>query len=93
MLASYVFTQHAQQRKQQRGFPDGIIDLIIDFGLSCDAGDGARKYALAKDSFRAIRRMYGRQFAEAANRYRRAYVVMAGNRIITTAFANQPIFA
>lgn len=93
MFASYIITRHARQRTQQRGIPNGIIDLIIDFGRSCDAGDGACRYALAKDSLRAIRRSYGSQFADAASRYRCAYVVMVGNKIITAAFSNQPIFA
>lgn len=93
MFASYEMTRHARQRTQQRGIPNGIVDLIIDFGRSCAAGDGARRYALGKDGLRAIRRSFGPRFADAADRYRNAYVVVAGDKIITAAFANHPIFA
>jgi hypothetical protein len=88
----FTVSHHAQQRMQQQNIPAGIVDLIMEFGHSRNAGDGARKHTLTKESFRAIRRSYGREVADAMNRYRRAYIVAAGDKIITAAFANQPLF-
>lgn len=83
MFTSYRLSRHAEQRTQQRGLPRGVIDLIIDFGAARDAGRGATKHSLTKDSLRSIRHCYGRGIAEAMNRYRDAYVICSGPTIIT----------
>lgn len=90
----FKISLHARQRMQQRNIPSGIVDMIMDFGSSRDGGDGTRKHGLTKESLREIRRSYGRDIANAMNRYRRVYVVAAGGgKIITAAFANQPLFS
>lgn len=91
MASSYEYTQHALDRTSARAIPPMIAELIIEFGESRDAGDGTRKFALAKDSMREIRRYAGREIAKALASYRNrnAYVVAAGNRIITAAYASR----
>jgi hypothetical protein len=71
-----------------------IVDMIIEFGESRDAGDGARKYSLSKKSMRELRRVAGRPIVKAVASYRNrnAYVVASAGRIITVAYAPTPIF-
>ena len=71
-----------------------IAEIIIEYGESRDAGDGARKYALTKRSMCELRRVAGRGLANAINPYRNrnAYVVVIGGRIVTVAYASNPLF-
>lgn len=88
----YEPTRHAHERSTGRGIPPMIAELIIEFGESLDAGDGARKYALTKKSMRDLRRFAGRAITNAVASYRNrnAYVVASANRIITVAYAPAP---
>lgn len=94
MHQSYVFTRHARERSTARAIPPMIAEMIVDYGRSRDAGDGARKYAFTKDSMRELRRIAGREVVKVLEPYRNrnAYVVAAAGRIITAAFASRPIF-
>ena len=90
MISDYVFTQHAKERSVERTIPPMIVEFIIEFGDSIDAGDGARKYILTKRSMRELRQRAGREITKALDFYRSryAYVVANGNRILTVAYAN-----
>ena len=83
----HSLTRHAQQRTQQRQIPLGIVELIMEYGRSVDAGSGARKYSLTKESLRSIRRYFGCQFSDALAQYRRAHVISSGNAVITAYFS------
>ena len=50
MTSLYAFTRHAKERSTARSISPMIVELIIEYGESRDAGDGARKYALTKRS-------------------------------------------
>lgn len=91
MGSLYEYTRHAQERSTARAIPPFIIELIVEFGSSREAGDGARKFALKKESMREIRRYCGREIAKAVAPYRNrnAYVVAAAGRIITSAYASR----
>ena len=52
MEKAYQFTRHAHQRSAERNIPPFVMDVIITYGRSIDAGDGARKYALTKECMR-----------------------------------------
>lgn len=71
-----------------------IAEMIVDFGRSRDAGEGARKYSLTKESMQELRRAGGPEIVKAIAPYRNrnAYVVTAGDRIVTMAFARRPLF-
>lgn len=75
-----------------RDIPPGVVDLIIDYGEAAEARGGVVKVALSKRSFRDLRKHYGRNLAKEMARYRRAYVVLRTDAILTVAFANQPLF-
>ncbi len=94
MKQAYGLTRHARERSTGRAIPPMIAEMIIDFGQACDAGDGARKYMLTKDSMRELRRVGGREIVKALDPYRsrNAYVVAEGGRIVTVAFASRSLF-
>ena len=94
MQPTYELTRHARERSTGRGIPPMIVEFILEFGKSRDAGDGARKFALTSESMREIRRFGGREIAKAVAPYRNrnAYVVAENQRIITVAYASRPIF-
>lgn len=87
------FTDHGRTRAKTRCFPPLVIEMILDFGESRDAQNGARKYALAKSSIREVRLYAGRNVADKINRYklRHAYVVASHGRVIKAAYANNPV--
>lgn len=93
MRSAYDFTKHAAERSTHRVIPPMIAEIIIEYGESRDAGDGAVKYTLTKRSMSALRQTAGREIAKAIEAYRtrNAYVVAAGSRIITVAYGNRPI--
>ena len=94
MAPSYAFTRHAKERSGVRAIPEMIAELIIEYGESRDAGDGARKCALTKESMSLLRRRAGSGIAKAIgfHRDRNAYVVASGDRIVTVAYSNQSLF-
>ena len=94
MTPSYGFTRHANERSTSRNISPMIAEIILEFGESKDAGDGARKYALTKLSMGKIRRHGGRGLAKAIDPYRNrnAYVVAKQGHIITVAYSRAPLF-
>lgn len=90
--STHHLTNHARNRSEQRGIPSPVIGLILDYGDCRDAGEGARKYALSKDSLRELKRDLGKKAPSNLDRFRKAYVVSAAGKIITVAFAHRPIF-
>lgn len=91
MLEAFQMTIHARNRSSERSISEDVIDLILGYGSSIDAGDGAQKFALTKRSLRAIRQDFGSEISAATERYRRVYVVAAAGRVITAAFSNHPL--
>jgi hypothetical protein len=94
MDQAYPFSRHAHQRSNERSIPPLVAEAIITFGNSLDSGDGTRKYALTKKGMAELRRFTGRPIADAIDAYRRrnAYVVVAGDMIVTVAYASKPLF-
>ncbi len=91
-MMDFEFTRHARERTTARAIPPLIVEIIIEFGDSWEAGDGARKYALSKEGMRRLRRYAGQAVADEANRFRsrNAYVVAAQGRVVTAAFSPTP---
>jgi hypothetical protein len=94
MNHAYEATRHARDRSTARAIPPMIAEIILEFGQSRDAGDGARKYALTKEGMRELRRSGGREITKAVEPYRKrnAYVVATEGRIVTVAYASTKIF-
>ena len=88
----HILTQHAADRAAQRSIPVEVIDLILTYGESREAGDGARKYALSRRGLREVRKDRATEARTRLDHFRRAYVVATDEKIITAAFASKPIF-
>lgn len=52
-------TQHAGLRMRQRGIPELVVDLLLQFGASERAGDGSLKYFFDKPARRKIKAYVG----------------------------------
>lgn len=94
MEQGHSFTRHARERSAWRSIPEFVTAVILAYGNSLEAGDGTRKYFLAKESMRQLRQDEGRSFTNTINSYRRrnTYVVATGGRIVTVAYASKPLF-
>ena len=90
--APHKITRHAANRAAQRSIPVEVIDLILTYGDSRDAGDGTRKYALSSRGLREARHDRATEAGAKLNYFRRAYVVATDEKIITAAFASKPTF-
>ena len=86
------FTKHARDRSTARNIPGGVVDVVLRYGASVSARDGARKYAFSRESMRAIRKEFGREIAKAFETYRDVYVVEVNGKIITVAHARRALF-
>ena len=86
-IPSAVLSAHAAIRLRQRSIPQAIVDLLIDFGEASSAGSGASRHSFSKRSWRAAAAYLG-PAAKHYERYRSAYVVMAGTSVITAAWAH-----
>ncbi len=82
---------HARERMISRAIPDGIVDLILTYGEPAFTKDGALRIALSKRGLKNFRREYGAAFAKTLEPFRRAYVVVAEDTIVTAAFAKSPL--
>lgn len=78
-------TNHASIRSQQRAISPMVVDLLLQFGTSEPAGDGASKVFFDKAARRRIQK-YAGPLASILNEYLDVYAVVASDsRIITTA--------
>lgn len=77
-------TDHARTRMQQRSIPIAVVDLLLDFGRSSDAGDGCSRYTFCKHSIAEIRQSLGHS-ATLLDRYLNAYVIVTADDVVVTA--------
>jgi hypothetical protein len=78
-------TRHGQLRSQQRCIPHIVIDLLLQFGASERAGDGATKRFFDKRSRRKLH-AYAGPLAPLLDQHLNVYaVVSSDDRVITVA--------
>lgn len=78
-------SQHATVRSQQRSISQMQVDLLMQFGTSQPAGDGASKLFFDKAARRRIR-AYAGPLAGVLNEHLDVYaVVSADDKVITAA--------
>ncbi len=92
MMCVSSFTRHAWHRAAERSVPTSLVNLLLDYGESRDAGEGARKFAFSKTSLRHLKRDLGPSAVKNLDRYRKVYVVASEGKVITVAFARRPLF-
>jgi len=86
-ISPAALTLHAATRRCQRSIPQAIIDLLIDFGEASAAGSGVLRHSFSKRTWRAAAAYLG-PAAKHYERYRSAYVIVAGGLVITAAWAH-----
>ena len=76
-------TKHAQTRSQQRGIPPVMVDLLLQFGITESAGDGASKMFFNKAARRKVESYFG-PLAPLINQHLDFYAVVgADDQVIT----------
>ena len=90
-LNNMNFTDHARSRIISRSIPEGVVGIILEYGESARKVEGADRLALTKRSLKEYRKHYGAALAKALEPFRRAYVVVDGDMIITAAFSRSPM--
>lgn len=80
-----TYSNHARLRIQQRSIPEGIIDLLIDFGECYPAGSNAERYYFTKSSWRKAAEYLGKKDSASLERYARTYAILSGDGCVITA--------
>lgn len=78
-----MLTGHAQIRSQQRAIPGLVIDLLLQFGASENAGDGASKMFFDKAARRRVH-VYAGALAPLLTEHLDLYAVVAANNKVIT---------
>ena len=76
-------TQHAQARTQQRAIPPMLVDLLLQFGTSEPAGNGASKVFFDKEARRHVK-TYAGPLAPFINEYMDVYAVVSSDDAVIT---------
>jgi len=79
-------TRHATARRQGRGIPAFVVNLLLEQG-ACTRHDGADVFYIDKAARRRIRRTLGDRIHAAVESYLDAYIVCGDDgRVITAAW-------
>jgi hypothetical protein len=79
-------TRHAIARRQGRGIPPFVVNLLLEQG-ACTRHDGADVFYVDKEARRRIRRTLGDRIHAALEAYLDAYVVLGDDgRVVTAAW-------
>jgi len=76
-------TEHARIRSQQRSIPPVMVDLLLQFGTTESAGDGANKMFFDKSARRRVQAYFG-QIAPLLNQHLDLYAVVGSDDQIIT---------
>ncbi len=81
------FTKHAQTRKQQRGFSDIAVEIIMECGKISDAPGGAYKLSFGKKEYTdAISKL--KKMIKTLDRAKGGSLIVANGQVITIYKAN-----
>jgi NAD kinase len=79
-------TRHAMARRQGRGVPPFVVNLLLEQG-ACTRHNGADVFYVDKETRRRLRRTLGDRIHAALESYLDAYVVLGDDgHVITTAW-------
>mgnify|MGYP001252665760 CR=1 FL=1 len=84
LASRHPLSHHALLRMQQRSIPHRVVELLIELADPVDAGDGCMLLRFDADSWAEARRIAGGR-ATWLDRYRNAYVILAGSGLVVTA--------
>lgn len=75
-------TQHSQVRAQQRGIPQLIIDLLIQFGAREPAGEGTETLYFDKQAKKRLQTYSGGLMGKLSDQLN-VYAVVIGDKVVT----------
>lgn len=78
-----VMTKHAAVRQQQRGIPQLMVDLLLDFGSSEPSGNGTFLFFFDKPAKRRLESYVG-PLAKNFQEYLDVYAIVTDKAVITT---------
>lgn len=84
-----VFTGHASNRMRQRGISEAVVDVILAYGESGDAGAGARSHWMGRQGLRDLRRDNGGSKYNKIRRIKELYLIANRGRVITAAYGKR----
>ncbi|MFT5725909.1 MAG: hypothetical protein ACI8PB_000025 [Desulforhopalus sp.] len=82
-------TKHANMRKQQRGIPDNLLDVIFKYGRISNVNGNAYKIFLGNRECHAIIAEFKRGIKE-VDRAKGGTIIASGGHIITVYRSNKP---
>ena len=91
MDLKHAMTLHAKHRSQQRGIPQWVVEMILEYGEQRDCRDEGKSWILTGGSLRSIKRDYGAPTSCEIARFKNVYVVMVESAIVTVAFARKAL--
>lgn len=77
-------TLHALARMQQRGIPEQVLNLLLDFGQSQHDHRGAEILYFGKRALRQVERAAGHSALREVERHRRVYAVVTSEGGVST---------
>lgn len=75
-------TLHAEKRRRQRGIPGPVIDLLFEYGQTCNTRDG-EIYHFTRHVIKKLRLHGAARIARTIEEHRRCYLVCCNGRIVT----------
>ena len=86
MGPSYM-TKHALERRDQRGFSQTDVELILEFGDCRPCKNNGQSYFLSKKSKSLYKQYLGNDARRKLSKLMDAYVVVSGGKVLTIANA------
>ena len=86
-MGSIYMTQHALVRRDQRGFSQTDVELILEFGECRPCRESGLSYFLNKKSKSLYRQHLGKEASRPLNKLSGTYVVVREGRVLTIANA------
>jgi hypothetical protein len=83
-IESITKTHHAQVRQQQRGIPQFVVDLIVEFGCERPAGDGCINVFLDKKSRKDLERYLSKAVYTKIKEHLNCYVILSESGVVVT---------
>jgi hypothetical protein len=83
VLSATRLTRHAAVRQQQRGIPELLIDLLLDYGVVERAGAGARTFYFDKSSRKKVL-AYAGPLAPAIEPFLDYYAIVGADEQVVT---------
>tara|TARA_B100000745_G_C20041688_1_gene355012 strand:+ start:393 stop:665 length:273 start_codon:yes stop_codon:yes gene_type:complete len=83
-IESSTKTHHAQVRQQQRGIPQFVVDLIVEFGCERPAGDGCISIFLDKKGRKELERYLSKAVYAKIREHLNYYVILSEAGVVVT---------